>query len=1064
MAIEAFERRLCNDLIFYREVCMFELNSKESFPEREERVLEFWQKKGVFERSVDQRRSSKVFSFYDGPPFATGLPHYGHLLAGTLKDVVPRYKTMQGYYVPRRFGWDCHGLPVENEIEKAKELSGAAAIEEFGVAKFNEECRGIVLRYTKEWQRTVTRMGRWVSFENTYHTMDLSFMESVWWVFGQLYQKGLVYEGFKVMPFSAKLGTPLSNFEANLNYKDVDDPSLTVTFPLVDEPGTSLLVWTTTPWTLPSNLAIMVKKEMEYAKVKELKSGHYYILSKACIAHYFKTPEEFELVSTFMGDKLDKRRYQPIFPYFSSRAQSNAFRVILEDSIAAEEGTGLVHSAPAFGEVDFFACAREGIELVCPVDHNGKFTADVPDFAGMYVKDADKEIIKRLKGDKRVFHHTQIRHRYPFCWRSDTPLIYKAVRTWFVAVEKVKKKMLAVNQKIHWVPGHIKEGRFGKWLENARDWAISRNRYWGTPIPIWRSEGGEIIVMSSVQDLEKRTGNSVTDLHRHFIDHLTFIENGKEFKRIPEVFDCWFESGSMPYAQDHYPFEHKEQFEKAFPADFIAEGLDQTRGWFYTLTVLAAALFDEPAFKNVVVNGIILAEDGTKMSKRLKNYPEPDAVINRYGADAIRLYLLNSPAVYAEDLRFSERGVELILRQVLIPFWNSFVFLSTYARIYQWHPKGDQLPQPKAEIDQWILSLLQKLIQDVTNQMDNYQLTQVTGPIVTFIEQLTNWYIRRNRSRFWSEEATKGRDEAFETLYTVLLTLTKITAPFIPFLSEEIYQQLRMANHSDSVHLADFPTYQPELRKKRLEGEMGLVQNIVSLGHALRKEHKLKVRQPLAQAHIITANSEALEALARQKHLIADELNVKDIALQQNESAFVQLIAKPNFRVLGKKVGKLMSATQKAILEFSQSQLSSLLQGNDVPVHVEGQEIVLTSEDVSVERKVREGVVAATAQEVTVALDTELNEHLLIEGLAREVVNKINAMRRDQGFAVTDKIVIEISATERVKQAFEVHKDYIMHEVLGTQVIYDCENGTEWDLNGEIATIGIALSVVNSLY
>lgn len=1041
---------------------MFEPNSKESFPEREERILDFWQKKKIFEKSVEERNLDKVFSFYDGPPFATGLPHYGHLLAGTIKDVIPRYKTMQGYYVPRRFGWDCHGLPVENEIEKAKELSGAASIEEFGIGKFNEECRGIVLRYTQEWQRTVNRMGRWVSFDHTYRTMDLSFMESVWWVFGQLYQKGLVYEGFKVMPFSAKLGTPLSNFEANLNYKDVDDPSLTVTFPLVDQPDTSLLVWTTTPWTLPSNLAVMAKKEMEYVKIKDLKSGHHYILAKACLGQYFKNPEEFQIVGTFMGDHLDKLRYQPIFPYFASKAQAKAFRVIMEDSIAAEEGTGLVHSAPAFGEVDFFACAREGIELVCPVDHNGKFTLDVSDFAGMYVKDADKEIIKRLKNDKRVFHHGQVRHRYPFCWRSDTPLIYKAVRTWFVAVEKIKDKMLAANQKIYWVPDHIKEGRFGKWLENARDWAISRNRYWGTPIPIWRSEDGDIIVISSIQDLEKRVGKPITDLHRHYIDDLTFVENGREYRRVPEVFDCWFESGSMPYAQDHYPFEKKEQFEKAFPADFIAEGLDQTRGWFYTLTVLAAALFDQPAFKNVIVNGIILAEDGAKMSKRLKNYPEPDLVINRYGADAVRLYLLGSPAVYAEDLRFSERGVELVLRQVLIPFWNAFVFLSTYARIYQWHPQTEAFAQPKTEIDQWILSLLQKLTQDVTEQMDKYQLSQVVNPIVDFVEQLTNWYIRRNRSRFWSDEATRDREEAFETLYTVLLTLSKITAPCIPFLSEEIYQQLKMGGHPESVHLCDFPKYQAHLRNEKLEAEMASVQNIVSLGHGLRKEHKLKVRQPLAKAHIITANPDVFEALSRQKYLIADELNVKEVVLQQDESAFVQLIAKPNFRVLGKKVGKLMNAAQQAILGFSQAQLNILLQGNPLPIQIEGEEVVLTGEDVSVERKVRQGLIAATAQEMTVALDTALNEELLLEGLAREIVNKINTMRRDAGFAVTDRIAIELSTTDRVKKAFEIHKDYILHEVLGTQVVFECLDGTDWDLNGEPTRIGIALSVVNA--
>ena len=517
---------------------MFEPNQKESIPEREERILTFWNREKIFEKTLEGGENKPSFTFYDGPPFATGLPHYGHLIAGTIKDVVPRYKTMKGYYVSRRFGWDCHGLPVENEIEKAKELSGAASIEAFGIGAFNEECRKIVLRYTEEWKQTVRRMGRWVLFENTYHTMDLSFMESVWWVFGQLVEKGLVYEGFKVMPFSARLGTPLSNFEANLNYKEVDDPSLTVRMELIDEPGTALLVWTTTPWTLPSNLAVMAKKEMEYVKVKELASGHHFILASNRLPHYFKDVASYQIVATFAGASLEGRRYLPLFPYFASRAQQKAFRVILEESLSSEEGTGLVHAAPSFGEVDFYACAREGIELVNPVDHNGKFTQDVPDYAGLFVKDADKEIIRRLKQENKVFHHGQIRHRYPFCWRSDSPLIYKAVSTWFVAVEKIKERLLACNEQIHWVPGHLKQGRFGKWLENARDWAVSRNRYWGTPIPIWRAEDGEILVISSIKQLEEKTGQKITDLHRHFIDPLVIVQNGKEFRRITEVFDC----------------------------------------------------------------------------------------------------------------------------------------------------------------------------------------------------------------------------------------------------------------------------------------------------------------------------------------------------------------------------------------------------------------------------------------------------------------------------------------------------------------------------------------------
>lgn len=1040
---------------------MFELRQNESFPQREERILEFWKLKNIFRESVEGRKDAPLFSFYDGPPFATGLPHYGHILAGTIKDVVPRYKTMKGFQVPRRFGWDCHGLPVENEIEKAKELSGASAIESFGIAKFNEECRSIVLRYTQEWERTVNRMGRWVSFDDTYRTMDKDFMESVWWVFGQLYQMGLVYEGFKVMPFSARLGTPLSNFEANLNYKDVDDPSLTITFPLEDEPSVSFLVWTTTPWTLPSNLAIMVKKEMEYVKIKEKKSGQMYIIAKDRLAHYFKNAEEIEVLSTFTGDKLIGKRYKPIFPYFAAKHQAKAFRIIAEESISSEEGTGIVHSAPAFGETDFYACLREGIELVCPVDHNGKFTKEVSDYEGLYVKDADKEIIKRLKNEGRVFHHTQVHHRYPFCWRSDTPLIYKAVRTWFIAVEKIKDKMLAANEKIHWVPGHVKQGRFGKWLENARDWAVSRNRYWGTPIPIWRSDDGEMIVISSVKELEEKIGQKVDDLHRHFIDDLTFEHNGKIFRRITEVFDCWFESGSMPYAQNHYPFENKASTMEAFPADFIAEGLDQTRGWFYTLTVLAAALFDKPAFQNVIVNGIILAEDGQKMSKRLKNYPEPELVINQYGADAIRLYLLSSPAVQADDLRFSEKGVELVLRQFLIPLWNSFVFFSTYAKIYGWEPSHAKFNPPSADIDQWILSLMQKLSKDVSEAMDSYELSKAVDPFVGFIDQLTNWYIRRSRARFWSELDTQDRKEAFETLYTVLMNLSKIAAPFIPFLSDAIYQELRAGSDPLSVHLCDFPEYDSSKRQQTLEEEMAAVQVVVSSGHSLRKEHKIKVRQPLPKAHMVSSDAATLAALKRQQNLIADELNVKGVVFHEEETSFVSLVAKPNFRVLGKKVGKLMNSVQKTVQSFDRAKLMKLLSGENVLIEVEGEKIELTPEDVAVERKVLEGVVALSEQNITVALDTALNEELLLEGLARELINKINTMRREDGFAVTDRISMQMKTTPRVKECFEKYKDYISHEVLAMHVEFvDRLEGAEWDLNGEIAVISLRVCPV----
>lgn len=1033
---------------------MFDEIRNETFDERERRILDFWGERRIFERSVEEKSSRPLFSFYDGPPFATGLPHYGHFLAGTIKDVVLRYKTMKGYWVPRRFGWDCHGLPVENEIEKAFQLSGAASIEAFGIPRFNEECRKIVLRYTNEWKAQVSRMGRWVDFTRTYHTMDVTFMESVWWVFSQLFEKGLVYQGFKVMPFSAKLGTPLSNFEAGENYKDIDDPSLTVAFPLADEPDAFLMVWTTTPWTLVSNLAVMAGPEIDYLKVRSRADGKVYYIAASRLAAYDKEGANYEVIGELKGRELENKRYHPLLPYFAGQASKGAFRVILDDNVTTEDGTGLVHCAPAFGESDFYACQRAGIELVCPVDSNGRFTEEIPEYQGLFVKDADKEIIRRLKGQGAVVQAATLRHRYPFCWRSDTPLIYKAVRTWFVAVEKIKDALLASNEQIHWTPENIKHGRFGKWLEGARDWAISRNRYWGTPIPIWRADDGELAVIGSIAELEAATGAKITDLHRHYIDELTFTRNGKLFRRIPEVFDCWFESGSMPYAQNHYPFENKELFEQGFPADFIGEGLDQTRGWFYTLTILSTALFNRPAFKNVVVNGIVLAEDGAKMSKRLRNYPDPSLVIQRFGADAVRLYMMHSPVVKGDDLCFSESGVELVLRQVLIPLWNAYSFFITYARIYEWKPAA--VPEkPEAVIDQWMLSMLNKLVADVEAGMDDYDLSRAVEPFVAFVDQLTNWYIRRSRRRFWQEEATTDRDQAFATLYHVLVQLSKIAAPYVPFISDAIYANLRTDDMPESVHLCDFPDYQADMRNAPLEQAMAAVQTTVSLGHALRKEHKQKVRQPLPAAHVASADAQVLEFLRGQQHLIGEELNVKQVLFSDDEQRFVSLKAKPNFRVLGKKVGKLMRPVQQAVDAFDHQQLAQLQAGENVVLQVEGESIVITPEDVQVDRQVRDGLIAANSGQITIALDTVLSEELLIEGLARELVNKINTMRREAGFAVTDRIHLTIDSSARVRQSFDTFGAMIKGEVLAVSVDFASCDGAEWDLNGETARIAL---------
>ena len=647
------------------------------FPALEREVLSFWEKSRAFQVSYERRKGAKEFLFYDGPPFANGLPHYGHLLANSTKDAVPRYWTMRGYYVERRFGWDCHGVPVEYEIEKREKLAGRRDILKMGVDKFNETCRASVMHYQAEWRKTITRLGRWVDWENQYRTMDKDFMETVWWVLGELHRQGLVYRDYKVVPYSPRITSVLSNFEANQNYKDVQDPALTVKFKLRDEDG-YLLAWTTTPWTLISNLALCAGSKITYTKIKEKSSGDIYYLAEARLPHVFKPGKGgelgYEVLGTFTGEQLKGKAYEPLFPYYKDA--KNAFRLLTDDYVSTDDGTGIVHQAPAFGEDDFRVCRAAGIELVDPLDEEGNFKAVIPEYKGQFVKDADKEIIKDLKAAGKILRHDTLVHSYPFCERTDQPLIYRAIPAWYVAVERIRDRLVANNQKIRWVPGHLKDGRMGKWLEGARDWAISRNRFWGTPLPIWVCESNDqhITVIDSVAALEERVGKKVDDLHKHYIDDLTFKcdQCSKTMKRVPEVFDCWFESGSMPYAQLHYPFENKERFQGVFPADFIAEGLDQTRGWFYTLSVLSTCLFNSPAFKNVIVNGTILDETGRKMSKRHRNYTAPDALLEKYGADSVRLYMMNSAILRGEDLIFSDKGVKDTIRAVILPLWNAY--------------------------------------------------------------------------------------------------------------------------------------------------------------------------------------------------------------------------------------------------------------------------------------------------------------------------------------------------------------------------------------------------------
>jgi isoleucyl-tRNA synthetase len=1032
---------------------MFEpVNNHPAFARMEEEILEFWEKEQCFKKSLDNRKDCEEFVFYDGPPFATGLPHYGHLLAGTIKDVVPRYQTMRGKYVERTFGWDCHGLPVENEMEKELDLRDKKEIENYGIGKFNEACRGIVLRYTSEWEQTVKRMGRWVDFENGYRTMDLNYMESIWWVFKQLWDKGLIYEGHKILPYCARCATPLSNFEANQGYSDVTDPAITIRFKALDEENTYYLAWTTTPWTLPSNLGLAVGAEVDYVKIKD--GDDILILAEARLGAYYKDDEMPEIIARFKGAELENKTYEPLFPYFSELAADGAFKIILADYVSTGDGTGIVHTAPGFGEEDHIACKAYNMPEVCPIDEHCCFTSEVADYAGRMVKDCDKDIMRRLKEEGKLVHRGSIKHSYPHCWRDDSPLIYRAISTWFVDVGKVKEKMIAANQKINWTPDHLQNGRFGKWLENARDWAVSRNRYWGSPLPIWRNEEGEVICIGSVEELEKLSGVKVDDIHKHFVDDIEIPSpTGKSpLRRVEEVLDCWFESGSMPYAQQHYPFENKEHFEKNFPANFIAEGLDQTRGWFYTLVVLGAALFDKPPFSNVVVNGLILADDGQKMSKRKKNYPDPKHVIDTYGADAIRLFMLGSQVVRAEDLKFTEDGVKDVLRRVMIPMWNAYSFFVTYANVDKWEAQaGSKGPvAPSNPLDSWILSSLTQMVEEIQEEMDNYNLQKAANRFEKFVEDLTNWYIRRSRRRFWRSENDTDKNEAYETLHYVLLTFAKTAAPFIPFTTEMIYRNLRTADMPESVHLCDYPEIDASRRDVYLEGQMECTMTAVSLGRHLRAQHQMKVRQPLAKAVIVINDEKVRKMLEETSGIIAEELNVKVIEFSANEDEVVHRSAKANFKVLGPKLGKLMKEAAGQVAKLTSADISSLeLGGSATLTFSDGSELEIGADDLMIQRKEKEGMTVANEGDVTIALDTKLSRELEEEGFAREFVSRVQNMRKEMDFEVSDRIVVKYSLDSDFKGALVNFKDYICNEVLAVELGEQkgLTNGVECEIN-----------------
>ncbi|MCL5795048.1 MAG: isoleucine--tRNA ligase [Patescibacteria group bacterium] len=896
------------------------VDPKQNFPKLEEDILKFWEDNKIFEKSLEINKDKKKFNFYDGPPFATGLPHYGHILAMAIKDAVVRYKTMQGYYVPRKFGWDCHGLPVENLIEKELGISGKPDIEKMGVEKFNNACRASVLKYTGEWRKTIRRIGRWGDLDNTYVTMDNNYIESIWWVFSQIYEKDLIYKGFKSMPYCPRCGTPLSNFETNLGYREnVSDPSIYIKFKILDKKNTYFLVWTTTPWTLPGNAALAVGKNIDYSEIK-LDNGEMLILAKDRIADSIK--ENYKVIKNYKGKDLLNWRYEPLYKFISFKEK--AHYVIDADFVSTGDGTGIVHIAPAFGEDDLESGLKLSLPILQTVDKNGKMIPEVIPWQGMFVKTADPKIIDELKERNLLYRSETIKHTYPFCWRCDSPLIYYAIDSWFIKVSAIRDKLVKNNKKIHWMPEHIKNGRFGKWLAEARDWAVSRSRYWGAPVPIWQCNNKvksaklkvqsfchNIKVINSVAELEKLSGKKVSDLHRPYIDNIEVKcdKCGGKMKRTSEVLDCWFESGSMPYAQYHYPYEMKEsEFLNNFPADFIAEGLDQTRGWFYTLHVIAAILFDKPAFYNCIVNGIIVASDGKKLSKRLKNYPEPSEIFNKEGVDGLRWFLLSSSAAVAEDVRFSSQHVADTVRRVILIFWNIYSFFTTYSQLDGFKP--DRKNSDSSNIlDKWIINYLNQTIKTTTENLDTYDLPKALRSMENFITDLSVWYLRRSRKR-------QDKNNFYQTLYDVIMTLIKLLAPFMPFISEAIYQNLKGKNDPESVHLCQWPEL--DTRRQTIDDSllksMKNAREIVEYAHALRAEAKIKVRQPLLELRI---KKPGLSQDLLQ--IIAEEINVKKAIIDKNikESLYLETKITPELKEEGlvrEIIRQIQSARKRASL------------------------------------------------------------------------------------------------------------------------------------------------------
>ncbi|MBP7057745.1 isoleucine--tRNA ligase [Candidatus Gracilibacteria bacterium] len=1016
------------------------VDPRQSFPKMENEILKYWEDNRIFEKSVKNREGKKKYVFFDGPPFANGLPHYGHILANSIKDAITRYFTMKGFYVPRVNGWDCHGLPVEYEIEKELGISGKKQIEEMGVEEFNRRCRESVFRYTKEWEVLLKRLARWVDFEHSYATLDNNYMESIWWVFSQIWKKGMIYQGYKSMHICPRCETPLSNFEVSQGYKDVTDLSVTCKFKL-DGEDTFVLAWTTTPWTLPGNIALCMGPKIKYVKVGvkyEDGKEEVYIVAKDRVEAVFGGLN-YNVLEEVSAKKMEGKKYVPLFDFYPDLKEKGGYQIVLDSYVSTEEGTGIVHIAPMFGEEDYAVAQRYKLPLIQHVSMDGTFKPEVKGFEGKFVKGQDRNIVDDLTVRGLCFKQENIRHSYPHCWRCDTPLLNYSTRSLFVKVTDLKPRLLKNNKKIHWQPEHIKEGRFGRWLEGARDWAISRNRYWGCPIPIWQDEDGNMECIESIEELKEKTGgklpmrNGELDLHRPYIDEITYKgANGKVMRRIPDVLDCWFESGSMPYAQLHYPYENKQEFEDNFPANFIGEGLDQTRGWFYTLHVLSNILFDKPAFKNVIVNGVILAADGEKLSKRKKNFPDPNALFESKGVDTTRMFLFTSPAALADDVKFSEKHVEELVKKFTLTLWNTYSFFVTYANIDQWKPaKSTKGFMPSHKLDQWILSELNQLIGTVTAELEEYNLMKASRPIIDFVDNLSNWYIRRSRRRFWKSENDNDKNDAYQTLYMVLVELSKLLAPFMPYLADEIYTNLK---GEESVHLVDWPKVREEYIKQDLNDENRLIRQIVTLGHAVRDKANIKVRQPLALVQIGLPANSSVDVMASQD-VICEELNVKGLDILKDVGEYVKRVVTPNAKVIGPKYG----AKVQEIIRLAKTGEFEIKEDGSVKIG----DVILSNDEVEVGYAGKEGYDVASADGLSVILDTVITDDLKDEGIARDIIRMLQDLRKEAGYNVDDRIYIFIETQDAIRKAVTVHADYILKETLAIEL--QDHGQFEWD-------------------